>query len=164
MLVAGALLAGCGGGDDEQTVTDLTGEWDVLLLVGAADADAAADPSAFPGVGSDVTEVWTLDCDDGGCVLSRPPGGFLGGLDDVALEPGEAELTVRGEVGGVVPAPALEPSPCAGTAAETWTVQMELTLDGDDFVGSVFRIPDALVAGDCFGLDLTLGLSGSRRT
>jgi hypothetical protein len=48
-----------------------------------------------------------------------------------------------------------------GTAAERWTVQVELTVHEDAIVGSVFRIPDALVDGDCFGLDLTLGFSGT---
>jgi hypothetical protein len=70
---------------------------------------------------------------------------------------------VRGEATDVQPADSPEPSPCEGTRAETWTVELELSVEDDAFVGSVFRIPDALVDGQCFGLDLTLGVSGSRR-
>ena len=152
------VLAACGSDDDEPT---LDGEWDVVLVVGAAIADPAADASGFPGEGSDATERWTFDCgDDGGCELSRPPGGLLGDLDGLRVEP--ADGSVRGEAAGVQPPRPLEIEPCTGSAAETWTVRLELTLDGDTFVGSMFRIPDALVDGDCFGLDLTLGLSGSR--
>ena len=154
LLLAALLLAACSGEDDADT---LDGRWDAVLVVGAADADPAADASAFPGPGSDASEMWAFECDGDGCVLDRSTGGFLGGLDGVRLEhDGE---TYTAEVTGVRPD---EPSPCAGTPAETWTVELELTVDGDSFVGSVFRIPDALVAGDCFGLDLTLGVSGSR--
>jgi hypothetical protein len=157
-VVALALLIACGG--DEPETFD--GPWDVVLVVGSASADPAADASAFPGVGSDATETWTFACDGEGCVLSRAAGGFLGGLDGVRLE--VVGDTARAEVAGVRPVPAPEePSPCAGTPAETWTVQIEVSLDDETFVGSVIRIPDALVADDCFGLDLTLGVSGSRR-
>ena len=117
----------------------------------------AADASAFPGAGSDATETWTFDCDEDECVLTRPAGGFLGGLD--AVPPRTDGETYTAEVTGVRPEGS---SPCAGTPAETWTVEVELTAEDESFVGSVFRIPDALVSGDCFGLDLTLGVSGSR--
>ena len=152
------VVAACGAGDDEPT---LDGDWDVVLVVGAAIADPAADTSAFPGEGSDATEQWAFECgDDGACELSRPPGGFLGDLDRLRVEPVEGSM--RGEAPGVQPPPPVEVEPCTGSAAETWTVRLELTLDGDTFVGSIFRIPDALVDGECFGLDLTLGLSGTR--
>lgn len=162
-LAAALLLVPACGGDDEPTAADLDGRWDVVLVVGAAIADPAADTSAFPGEGSDFTEPWTLDCDDDGCTLHREPAPPLGVLDDLRLEAtDDDEVTVRGEATEVTPAPSVEePSPCEGTPAETFTVTVEVTLRDHILVGSVFRIPDALVSGDCYGLDLTLGLSGS---
>jgi hypothetical protein len=158
-----ALLAGCGGDGD----VAIDGEWDVVLVVGAAVADAGADTSGFPGEGSTFEERWDLACDDGVCTLGRPEGGAaLGDLDGLRIEPvDDREETWRGEAEGVRPVPGVEePSPCAGTPTESWVVQIELTVEETALVGSVFRIPDALVAGDCYGLDLTLGLSGSRRS
>jgi hypothetical protein len=149
------VLAACSGDDEEPATLD--GEWDVVFVVGAADADPAADASAVPDVGSDASERWTFTCDGAGCTLSRPAGGLLGTLDGLRLE--AADESMRGEATDV----RAGASPCAGSPAETWTVQVELTLEENTFVGSVFRIPDALVAGECFGVDLTLGLSGSRR-
>lgn len=155
------LLPACGDGDgdgDEGPVA-----YDVVLVVGAAEAIPAADTAGFPGIGSDFTERWVLDCDGAGCTLHRNPGPPLGLLEELRLEPaGDGSSDdLRGVAAGVtaVPSP-VEPSPCEGTPAETWTIEVELTREGDTIVGSVFRVPDALRSGDCFGLDLTLGLSG----
>lgn len=160
--IAAAVVAGACGGDDD----DATGRYDVVLVVGAAVTDESADPTAFPGEGSTFEERWHLDCDGDTCTLGRPDGGaVLGTLDGLVLTrvPGD-EPTWRGEADDVEPEPSPEePSPCAGTPAETWTVEVEVTLSDDLLVGSVFRQPEALLAGDCFGLDLTLGLSGVRR-
>jgi len=159
LLAATVLLAACGddAGDD-----GASGTYDVVLVVGAAVADEAADPAGFPGEGSTFEERWTLDCDDRGCVLGRPDGGaLLGTLDDLELV--ETETGWQGVATGVQPEPAVEADdePCAGSPVQTWTVTVDLSERDGALVGSVFRVPDALVDGDCFGLDLTLGLSAT---
>lgn len=70
---------------------------------------------------------------------------------------------LRGVAEGVTGAGAADDAACRGAPAETWTIEVEVSMEDEVLVGSVLRIPDALVAGDCFGLDLTLGLSGTRR-
>lgn len=159
--IAVLLLTGACGDDDDDRA--LEGEWDVVLVVGAAVADADADTRGFPGEGSDFTERWAFDCGDDRCTLRRPGGGAaLGDLDGLRLDVDDARAdTWRGTQPGVRPAPTVgEPAPCAGTPAEAWTVEVELTREDDVLVGSVFRIPDALEADGCFGLDLTFGVSG----
>jgi hypothetical protein len=138
LLLAVSALAACAGGDE----VDASGEWDVVLVVGAVVTDASALDA--PSEGSDATEQWTLTCDGEGCTLDRPPGGFLADLDGVRLL--RADDTLRGTF--VV---------CEGAAG----VEIDLTLDDDTFVGSAFRIPVAGAAGSC-APDLTLGLSGTR--
>ena len=137
-LGALATLAACGGGGGDD---DASGEWQVVLVVGAVVAEGATDA---PGEGDDATEQWTLTCDDEGCTLDRPPGGFLADLDGVRLLRDDDAL--RGTF--VV---------CDGAAG----VELEITVDGDTFVGSAFRIPEVAVSGSC-AADLTLGLSGTR--
>jgi len=157
-----ALVAGCGG----DSPAGVEGEWDVVLVVGAAVTDEDADLSGFPGDGSTFEERWELACADDDCTLGRPEGGAaLGDLDGLRLEPVEdRDETWRGEADDVRPVPGVEePSPCAGSPTESWTVEIELSVEGPALVGSVFRIPAALADGDCYGLDLTFGLSGTRR-
>ena len=119
------------------------------------------------------TERWVLECNADRCVLRRPDGGaVLGDLDGLELAlptpgPGEPAEALTGRAEGVRPEPAVEdPDPCDGTPAETWTVRVDVSVESDVLSGSIIRTPDALAASvaeaDCYGVDLTLGLSGVR--
>jgi hypothetical protein len=162
--IAAVLLAACGGDDGEAATGPVA--YDVVLVIGAAIADEGADPAGFPGEGTEFVERWVLDYpDDDSCVLHRNPAAPLGALEELELVRGEGDR-YEGEATGVtpVPDPHEDEQPCAGTATERWTVTVELSRDEDVVVGSVFRVPEALVEGDCFGLDLTLGFSGTATT
>lgn len=181
-LAAAVVLAvaatGCGGDDDDDAAPephDLSGEWDVSMVVGAVDADPEADPAEFPG---DATfrERWTFeDCDGQGCTLRRPDGGvLLGDLDGlrVALGAGDGlaagdEQRFIGEGRAQDPMPLEDPTPCDGTNTERWSVRIEVGVSQGVLSGSVIRTPEALRldAGGipCFGFDLTLGFSGIPR-
>ena len=179
LVLAGllALTGACGGGDEEPTGPDpaeLEGAWDVSLVVGLVDAGPEADRS-FP---SDATyrERWVFEgCDEDGCTLRRPDGGFLlGDLDDVrvALGPGrgldtDSDLRLVGEGTAAFPPPVEEDdaTPCDGGPTQRWSVRIEVGVAGGVLSGSAFRRPEALRVdlpdATCFGHDLTLGLSGT---
>jgi hypothetical protein len=163
--------------DDTEAVADpaeLEGTWTVSLVIGSVDAEPGAEV-AFPTDASYV-ETWVFDdCDDVGCTLRRPDGGFLfGDLDGLRVERGDgtgldggSELRFLGdghgaEALGVDPA---EGGPCDGGPTQAWTVHLELGVRDQVLSGSAFRVPDARtaeVAGvTCYGYDLTLGLSGT---
>jgi hypothetical protein len=172
------LLAGCGGGDegaDGPDPADLEGAWDVSLVIGRADTAPGGEAPAFP---ADTTfrERWVFEaCDETGCTLRRPDGGFVfGDLDDVRVALGAGlgldaddglRLVGLGAAAAVPPAGGEDASPCDGAATERWAVRVELGLTAGVLSGSAFRTPEALqaqVAGvACFGHDLTLGLSGT---
>jgi hypothetical protein len=202
-----AALAGCSDGDDGPDARDFAGSWDVQLVVGAVDADPAADPASFPGDTS-FRERWVFeDCDEQTCTLRRPEGGLLlGDLDDVGfafVDAGSVDDTLRftgdatadavarvdpepppedGEVVGPV-APGDDEgegddghghegeaeggadAACYGTPAYRWDVHIEVDVVDGVLSGTVLRIPEELrttVEGTgCFGIDLTLGLSGT---
>jgi hypothetical protein len=154
-------LAACGDDGDDGPTGPVA--YDVVLVIGAAIADEGADPAGFPGDGTEFVERWVLDCpDEDTCVLHRNAAAPLGALEELELVRGEGDR-YEGELAGVTPAPDPheDEQPCAGTATKRWTVTVELSRDDDVVVGSVFRVPEALVEGDCFGLDLTLGFSGT---
>lgn len=183
-MTAGA-LAGCGGDDDGPDARDFEGEWDVQMVVGAVDADPEAIVTV--AVGDTFRERWTFDgCDERTCSLHRPEGGLvLGDLDDVPFEfvdSGSIDDTPRftgrataTAVERVDPEPppgeeeahddeASEAASCAGSATERWAVTIEVDVRDGVLSGTVLRIPEALVEDvdgtQCFGTDLTLGLSG----
>lgn len=178
VALALALLAGCGGDGEAPQGPDpgeLEGAWDVSLVVGRVDALPGADDLAFP---DDATyrERWVFEgCDDEGCTLRRPDGGFIfGDLDAVRVELGaglgldaDDDLRLVGEGEAAFPPPVEEDdaAPCDGSATERWAVRIELGVSGGVLSGSAFRTPEALevqVADvTCFGHDLTLGLSGT---
>jgi hypothetical protein len=163
-------------GDDDGGGVDLEaydGAYTVTMVVGAVASDESADPALLPAVQTSYTERWQLDCDSDRCVLGRPEGGaVLGDLDGLELAlpvpgPGEPAEALTGTAAGVRPEPAVEePDPCDGTPAETWTVRVDVSVTGDVLNGSVIRTPDELASSvpeaECYGVDLTLGLSGVR--
>lgn len=180
MTLATALMASSAcssGGDDRPEVAEYAGDWDVSLVVGNVDADPDADPATFPG-NDTFREHWIIeDCDDEACTLSRPDGGFLlGDLDGIRLE-----YTTAGALEGddmrfvgvgdarplAVVDPESEPDPCAGSAAQRWSVRIEVDVRDSVLSGTVIRTPEALrsdvEATTCFGLDITLGFSGTPR-
>ena len=177
LVLAGVLFGGgCSGDDDELDLAAFDGSYTVTMVVGAAEVDDSAHPAALVEPGDSFTEQWELDCTRSDCTLLRPEGGVvLGDLDGlpltpatVSIEDGDSYDTLVGEVEGVQAEPdVVEPGPCAGTAAERWTVHVELAEADGVLSGSVIRTPESLLvaAGDteCFGVDLTLGLSGVRR-
>jgi len=174
-LTMGAVaLLGCGD-DDGVDVEAFDGQYEVAMVVGAARSDDSVQAAALPATGTSFTEQWVLTCNATTCVLRRPEGGaLLGDLDglELALPPddagGEPAESLTGRAVGVHPEPAVdEPDPCDVTPAHTWTVRVDVSLVGDVLHGSVIRIPDELLSSvpemDCYGVDLTLGLSGVRR-
>jgi hypothetical protein len=181
-----AALAGCGGGDDGPDARDFEGEWDVQMVVGAVEADP--DAIVTVAAGDTFRERWKFDaCDEQTCSMHRPEGGLvLGDLGDVPFEfvdSGSIDDTPR--FTGRATATAVErvdPEPppgeeddhadeapadaaCAGSAVERWEVTIELDVREGVLSGTVLRIPEELVATvggtECFGIDLTLGLSGT---
>ena len=182
-LATAAVLAGCGGGDDGPDARNFAGAWDVQLIVGAVDADP--DATSTVAAGDTFRERWVFEaCDEETCSLRRPEGGLvLGDLDGLAFEfvdSGSVDDTPRftGQ-GPAAAAPRVDPEPppgeeddhdagdddvCTGSAAQRWEVTIELDVRDDVLSGTVLRIPEALVADvdgtQCFGVDLTLGLSG----
>jgi hypothetical protein len=174
--LAGVLAgAACSSGDDDLDVAGFAGAYTVTMVVGDAISDPSAHPSLLLERGSSFTEQWVLECDASTCTLRRPDGGaVLGDLDGLRLAPpvpppGEDPVeSLAGETVGVRPEPDVaEPGPCAGSAAERWTVRVEVARTEAVLSGSVIRTPDSLLVAvgdaDCYGLDLTLGLSGVRR-
>jgi hypothetical protein len=175
-VVCGLAASACGGGGDDDAAPDpvlFEGPWDVTLVVGAVDADPGADPASFPGDAS-FRERWVFEgCDEAGCTLRRPDGGFLlGDLDGVEFElradpiADEDRFTGEGEAADLV-LPGDDdhgPDPCSGTDARRWTVLVELSVADRVLSGTVLRRPVArtVAAGGatCYGIDLTLGLSG----
>jgi hypothetical protein len=166
-------LAACGDDDGGADVEAYGGEYTVTMVVGASASDDDADPALLPAVRTSYTERWVLACDSDSCVLRRPEGGaVLGDLDGLELAfpapgPGEPAEALTGTAAGVRPEPAVEePDPCDGTPAETWTVRVDVSVAGDVLNGSVIRTPDELASSvpeaECYGVDLTLGLSGVR--
>lgn len=175
LLIAG--LAACG--DDEDAAppvepADFAGEWTVSLSVGRVQADPAAEVEAFPDGGL-FRETWVIDtCDETSCTLRRPDGGFLfGDLDGLRLELGDEE-SLAGDAGrlvgegeaAAVPRP-VDPEPCDRTPAQRWSIRVEIGVSDGVLSGSAFRTPEALVSeaegSPCYGLDLTLGFSGTPR-
>lgn len=173
VLTALAVLGGCGDDGGGIDVESFAGTYVVTMVVGAAASDAGANPVLLPEPGTSFTERWELACDPARCVLHRPEGGFaLGDLDGLVLAPpppgpAEAVEALTGTAEGVRAEASIEPGPCTGAASERWTVQVDVSHDGDVLSGSVVRTPDELrdtgAGPDCFGVDLTLGLSGVRR-
>jgi hypothetical protein len=182
-LATAAVLAACGGGDDGPDARDFAGAWDVQLIVGAVDADP--DATTTVAAGDTFRERWVFEaCDEETCSLRRPEGGLvLGDLDGLAFEfvdSGSVDDTPRFTGQGPAAAvPRVDPEPppgeeddhddgdddaCTGSAAQRWEVTIELDVRDDVLSGTVLRIPEALVADvdgtQCFGVDLTLGLSG----
>jgi hypothetical protein len=166
-------VAACGDDDGDVDVEAYGGDYTVTMVVGAATSDDRADPALLPAVRTSFTERWVLDCDSDSCVLRRPEcGAVLGDLDGLELAlpapgPGEPAEALTGTAEGVRPEPAVEePDPCDGTPAETWTVRVDVSVAGDVLNGSVIRTPDQLASSvpdaECYGVDLTLGLSGVR--
>ena len=188
LAVAGVVLvAVVGCGDDGEPAPDASafeGAWDVSMVIGSVDADPGADPASFPG---DTTfrERWEFeDCDADGCTLRRPEGGLLlGDLDDVAFAYTETtELDDRRRFTGTGEAAAVprpvdegghdEEGPevaddqhCATSGTRRWTVQIEVDERDEVLSGTVLRTPlerQEVVDGlTCFGLDLTIGFSGT---
>jgi hypothetical protein len=168
-----AVLTGCGDDGGGLDVESFAGTYVVTMVVGAATSGPGAHPVLLPEPGTSFTERWELDCDPASCVLNRPDGGVaLGDLDGLVLAPPppgptEAVEALTGTAEGVRAEAAIEPGPCTGAASERWTVQVDVSHEGDVLSGSVVRTPDELrdtAAGpDCYGVDLTLGLSGVRR-
>lgn len=165
------------GGDGRPEVAEFAGDWDVSLVVGNVDADPEADPATFPGTDT-FREHWIIeDCDDEACTLSRPDGGFLlGDLDGVrleyttagALEGNDQRFVGVGDARSLTAAdPESESDPCAGSAAQRWSVRIEVDVRDSVLSGTVIRTPEAMrteiEATTCFGLDLTLGFSGTPR-
>lgn len=168
--------AGCGGDDgpDAPDPATLAGTWDVSLIVGLADGEPGAE-EGFP-TESTFHERWVFEnCDDTGCLLRRPDGGFvLGDLDRLRVELGQGlglaegdqlRFIGEGEAATPLPADADDAGPCDGSAALRWSVRLEVAVRDGILSGSVFRPPEARqvdVDGvTCFGLDLTMGLSGT---
>lgn len=180
--VCGALLllalAGCGGGGDEPAgpdPTELEGAWDISLVVGSVDTAPGGDALGFP---ADATyrERWVFDgCDEAGCTLRRPDGGFLlGDLDHLQVGVGAGlgldeddglRLVGIGEGTSPPPVEADDATACDGAATERWAVRVEVSVTDGVISGSAFRTPEVLQAQvgavTCFGHDLTLGLSGT---
>jgi len=185
-LATAAVLAACGGGDEGPDARDFAGSWDVQLVVGAVDADPEAITTV--AVGDTFRERWVFEaCDEQTCSLRRPEGGLvLGDLDGMAFEfvdSGSVDDTPRftGE-GPATAVPRVDPAPppgeeddhddqgpadddvCAGSTVQRWEVTIEVDARDGVLSGTVLRIPEALVANvdgtQCFGVDLTLGLSG----
>ena len=127
---------------------------------------------------------------DGQCrqeTASRPEGGLLlGDLDDVPfafVDSGTVDDTPRFTGDGTADAVArVDPQPppgedvegpvpgaldaaCFGSPAYRWEVHIEVDVADGVLSGTVLRIPEELrttVDGtECFGIDLTLGLSGT---
>ncbi len=175
-LIAVGLVACGDDGDAAPPVepADFAGEWTVSLSVGRVHADPGAEVAAFPDGGL-FRETWVIDAwDDTGCTLRRPDGGFVfGDLDGLRLELGDVE-SLAGDAGrlvgegsaAAVPDP-VDPQPCDSTPAQRWTVRVEIGVQDDVLSGSAFRTPDVLVSEadgrPCYGLDLTLGFSGTAR-
>lgn len=173
-VAVGGLLCSCGDDGGGVDVESFDGTYTVTMVVGAASSDADANPVLLPELGTSFTERWVLACEPASCVLGRPEGGVaLGDLDGLVLAsppegPGGPVEGLTGTAEGVRAEAAIdEPGPCEGSAVEQWAVRVDVSLDGDVLSGSVIRTPVALrdtTAGpDCYGIDLTLGLSGVRR-
>ena len=178
-VASAVALVGCGGGDDGPDARDFEGSWDVQLVVGAVQADPEAIVTT--AVGDAVRERWEFeDCDEDACTLRRPEGGLvLGDLDGVPFEfvdsgsvddtPRFTGRTTATAVPRVDPEPPHgedgDPAACAESATVRWAVTIELDVQDDVLSGTVLRIPEALVEDvdgtQCFGIDLTLGLSGT---
>lgn len=172
-LAVVAVVAGCRDGDQAPPdPIDLTGSWDVTLVIGAADADPDAPDGLVPGLEpgeATFVEHWRFDgCDASGCTLRRPDGGILlGDLDGLrlTLDPETDRFVGEGEAAN--PPPIEDATGCDSASTQRWTVTVDLGVTDDVLSGAVQRSPEALradVEGEtCFGIGLSLGLSGIPR-
>lgn len=177
LAAAVLLLAACsdggggggGGGASRPNPEELAGEWEVTMVIGTVDADDDIVPSLLPDRDADYRETWRFEsCDDTGCTLRRPDGGLLLGdldnvrfafADDLANDLGvTTDAAEPGNDGGT-------PGPCEGQGTDEWTVTIQLGVHDSVLSGSVLRqAVEHRVAVDedttCFGVSLSLGLSG----
>lgn len=166
-LVAVALGA-CSGGESGLDPRDLSGDWEVTLVVGAVDADADAPQILLPERSVDFREPWRFEaCDERGCTLHRPDGGLLlGDLDRVRLElPDDGADELVGEVVAAEPVDEAGAGPCEGAPTDRWTVELRVGAEDRVLSGSVRREPlerrrTAPDGTTCYGIGLSLGFSG----
>lgn len=172
VAAASVALVGCSSGDDPTDPADLAGSWAVTLVVGAADADPGAPEGLIPGLEAGeatFVEHWRFEsCDASGCTLRRPDGGvLLGDLDGVRLELDPDTDRFVGDAAATNPPPIEDPTPCDTAPTQAWAVSVDLGVADEVLSGAVQRVAEEQrvdVEGEtCFGIGLSLGLSGTPR-
>lgn len=179
MALAVALLAaacsdggGSGGsGGDTLDPRELSGDWQVTLVIGTADFDPDINQALVPDRTIDYDEHWRFEsCDDTGCTLRRPDGGLLlGDLDNVrvSLPDGASgdRVELEAETDAAEPLSEGTPAgPCEGAVTDHWTVSLRVGTHDRVLSGSVLRNADEhrteVDGTPCWGVDLSLGFSG----